>query len=60
MTGSSQNCVKSITCPDKRACFATVVDTAPAGTHCEYQLANGSGAKPADPIIIIDTCCADH
>ncbi|HEY2092669.1 MAG TPA: hypothetical protein VGJ81_12320 [Thermoanaerobaculia bacterium] len=60
MTGSSQNCIKSVACPDKRACFATVVDTAPPRTQCEYQISNGTSAKPADPIIIIDTCCADH
>ena len=60
MTNSSQNCVKSIACPKKKACFATIVDNAPAGAQCEYQISNGSGGKPLDPIIIIDTCCADQ
>lgn len=59
MTNAAQNCVKSVTCPEKRACFATIVDSAPAGAQCEYQISNGTGAKPADPIIIIDTCCAN-
>ena len=56
----SQNCVKNVTCPEKKACFATIVDSAAAGTQCEYQISNGTGAKPTDPIIIIDTCCPDH
>ena len=55
----SQNCVKSVACPQKSACFATIVDNAPAGTHCEYQISNGS-ARPADPIIIVDSCCAEQ
>ncbi|HEX3580372.1 MAG TPA: hypothetical protein VH087_01330 [Thermoanaerobaculia bacterium] len=59
MASASQNCVKNVTCPEKRACFATIVDRAPAGAHCEYQISNGTSAKPADPIIIIDTCCAN-
>ena len=59
MTSASQTCVKSVTCPEKSACFATIVDSAPAGAQCEYQISNGS-AKAADPIIIIDTCCADQ
>jgi hypothetical protein len=59
MASASQNCVKSVACPQKSACFATIVDNAPAGAQCEYQISNGS-AKAADPIIIIDTCCADH
>jgi hypothetical protein len=54
----SQNCVKSVACPQKRACVATIVDTAHGGTQCEYQISNGSGGRPIDPIIIIDTCCA--
>jgi hypothetical protein len=58
MTGELQNCVKSIACPEKHACFATVLDTAPAGTRCEYQISNGTAARPTDPIIIIDTCCS--
>src|SRR5206468_6365657 len=60
MTNPSQNCVKNIVCPRKQACFATVTDTAPPGAKCEYQISNGTGGKPMDPIIIIDTCCADH
>ena len=56
--GSGQNCVKSVACPEKRACFATIVDNAPAGSKCEYQISNGS-AKMADPIIIIDDCCGN-
>lgn len=59
MTNPSQNCVKNIVCPKKLACFATIVDNAPAGAQCEYQISNGS-AKATDPIIIIDTCCADQ
>ena len=59
MTNPSQNCVKSIACPQKQACIATIVDNAPGGAQCEYQISNGSG-KPMDPIIIIDTCCADQ
>ena len=59
MANASQNCVKSVACPQKSACFATIVDSAPAGSQCEYQISNGS-AKPTDPIIIIDTCCSDH
>lgn len=55
----SQSCVKSVTCPEKHACFATIADSAPAGAHCEYQISNGTAAKPADPIIIIDTCCGN-
>jgi len=58
MTNPSQNCVKTIVCPRKLACFATIVD-APGGTQCEYQISNGTGGKPMDPIIIIDTCCAN-
>jgi hypothetical protein len=56
VTTSSTECVKSVSCPEKQACFATIVDSVPAGTHCEYQISNGS-AKPTDPIIIVDTCC---
>ena len=56
---STQNCVKNVTCPEKRACFAMIVDSAPAGAQCEYQISNGTAGKPADPIIIIDTCCAN-
>lgn len=56
----SQSCVKSVACPQKRACVATIVDTARGGTQCEYQISNGSGGKPMDPIIIIDTCCPDQ
>ncbi len=59
MTSQSQNCIKSITCPEKQACFATIVDSAPAGAQCEYQISNGTAAKPTDPIIIIDTCCGN-
>ena len=59
MTNTSQNCVTNIVCPQKRACFATVLDTAPAGAQCQYQISNGTGGKPMDPIIIIDTCCSD-
>jgi hypothetical protein len=57
---SAQNCVKNVVCPEKRACFATIVDSAPAGAQCEYQISNGAGAKPTDPIIIVDTCCGDQ
>ena len=57
MKDPSQSCVKSIACPRKQACFATIVDTAAGGSQCEYQISNGGG-KPMDPIIIIDTCCA--
>ncbi|HEX7192054.1 MAG TPA: hypothetical protein VF381_10850 [Thermoanaerobaculia bacterium] len=60
MTNPSQNCVKNIVCPRKQACFATIVDNAPAGAQCEYQISNGTGGKPMDPIIIIETCCADQ
>ena len=59
VTNPSQNCVKSVACPQKKACFATIVENAPGGAQCEYQISNGS-AKAADPIIIIDTCCADQ
>ena len=59
MTNPSQNCVKSVACPKKQACFATIVDTAPGGAQCEYQISNGTGGKPMDPIIIIDNCCAN-
>ena len=59
MTNPSQTCVKSIACPKKQACFATIVSTAAGRTQCEYQISNGTGGKPIDPIIIIDDCCAD-
>jgi len=59
MTNPSQNCVKNIVCPKKQACFATVVDAARGGDRCEYQISNGTGGKPMDPIIIVDTCCAN-
>jgi hypothetical protein len=59
MTNPSQNCVKDIVCPKKLACFATIVLNAPAGARCEYQISNGTGGKPMDPIIIVDTCCSD-
>jgi hypothetical protein len=62
MKDPSQGCVKSIECPRKQACMATIVETAAKGTQCEYQISNGGGT-PMDPIIIIDTCCAsdtDH
>ena len=59
MTNPSQNCVKNIVCPKKKACFATIVDSAPARAQCEYQISNGTGGKPMDPIIIIDECCAN-
>ena len=59
MTSASQNCVKNVTCPEKRACFATIVDSAPAGAQCEYQISNGTAGKPADPIIIVDNCCGN-
>jgi hypothetical protein len=58
MTNPSENCVKNIVCPKKLACFATIVDV-PGGTRCEYQISNGTGGKPMDPIIIVDTCCAN-
>lgn len=57
MTNPSQSCVKNLVCPKKQACFATIV--APGGTQCEYQISNGTGGKPMDPIIIIDTCCSN-
>jgi len=60
MANPSQNCVKNIVCPKKLACFATIVEDAHAGAQCEYQISNGTGGKPMDPIIIIDTCCADQ
>jgi len=59
MANPSQNCVKSVACPKKSACFATIVENAPAGAQCEYQISNGAG-KAADPIIIIDTCCPEQ
>ena len=59
MKNPSQNCVKSVACPQKQACTATVVSNAAGGTQCEYELSNGSG-QPMDPIIIVDTCCADQ
>jgi hypothetical protein len=59
MKNPSQNCVKSVRCPQKQACTATVVTNAAAGTQCEYELSNGSG-RPMDPIIIVDTCCPDQ
>jgi hypothetical protein len=59
MTNPSQNCVKSVACPQKRSCVATIVETAPGGTQCEYQISNGTGGKPMDPIIIVDNCCAN-
>ena len=59
MPNPSQNCVKAIACPKKQACFATIVDSAPGGAQCEYQISNGTGGKPMDPIIIIDNCCAN-
>ena len=59
MTSASQNCVKSVACPQKSACFATIVDSAPGRTQCAYQISNGS-ARPTDPIIIIDTCCPEQ
>src|SRR4051794_1661902 len=47
----SQGCVKSIECPRKQACMATVVEAATKGMQCEYQISNGAG-MPMDPIII--------
>lgn len=58
MKDPSQGCVKSVACPRKQLCMATVVSTAKAGTQCEYLLSNGGG-QPLDPIIIVDSCCPD-
>jgi hypothetical protein len=56
MKDPSQGCVKSVACPRKQACFATIVENAAKGTQCEYQISNGGGT-PMDPIIIVDGCC---
>ncbi len=58
MKGNASGCVKEVHCPRKQACVATIVETAPGGTQCEYNLSNGGG-QPVDPIIIIDSCCPD-
>ncbi len=60
MKESPQSCVTKVNCDRSgNNCVAFVDPNAAPGTSCRYSVWIEGQTKPQDPIIIIDSCCAE-